>query len=71
MFILVVGLIYYFVPNAAVRFRDVWVGALLTGPFWKGALRARVYMRDMTRFTQVERLHCCRRRVRSGCTSRR
>lgn len=54
MFILVVGLIYYFVPNAVVRFRDVWVGALLTGLLWKGALFALAwYMRDMTRFTQV------------------
>ena len=38
LFILVVGLIYYFVPNAKVRFRDVWVGALVTGLLWKGAL---------------------------------
>ena len=27
----VVGFIYYFVPNAKVRFRDVWVGAVVTG----------------------------------------
>ena len=54
MFILVVGLIYYYVPNAAVRFRDVWVGAFLTGVMWKGALLVLSwYMRDMTRFTQV------------------
>ena len=33
-----VGLIFYFVPNAAVRFRDVWVGAVLTGLLWRGAL---------------------------------
>src|SRR5204863_1688122 len=38
LFILVVGLIFYFVPNAQVRFRDVWVGALVTGLLWKGAL---------------------------------
>lgn len=54
MFILVVGLIYYYVPNARVRFRDVWVGAFLTGVMWKGALLVLSwYMRDMTRFTQV------------------
>ena len=29
LFILVVGFVYYFVPNAKVRFRDVWVGALV------------------------------------------
>lgn len=32
-----VGLIFYFVPNAKVRFRDVWVGAVLTGLLWRGA----------------------------------
>jgi membrane protein len=54
LFILVVGLIYYFVPNAKVRFRDVWVGALVTGLLWKGALSALSwYMHDMTRFTRV------------------
>lgn len=54
LFILVVGLIYYFVPNAKVRFRDVWIGALVTGLLWKGALEAfSWYVRDMTRFTRV------------------
>ena len=53
-FIVVVGLVYYFVPNAKVRFRDVWIGALVTGLLWKGALEAfSWYMRDMTRFTRV------------------
>ncbi|MBS1818056.1 MAG: YihY/virulence factor BrkB family protein [Acidobacteria bacterium] len=54
MFILVVGLVYYFVPNAKVRFRDVWIGAFLTGLLWKGALFGLGwYMRDMGRFTRV------------------
>jgi membrane protein len=54
LFILVVGLIYYFVPNAKVRFRDVWIGAFMTGLLWKGVLEGfSWYMRDMTRFTQV------------------
>lgn len=54
LFILVVGLIYYFVPNAKVRFRDVWIGALVTGLLWKGALELfSWYMRDMNRFTRV------------------
>ena len=54
LFILLVGLIYYFVPNAKVRFRDVWIGALVTGLLWKGVLEAfSWYIRDMTRFTQV------------------
>lgn len=38
LFIVVVGLIYYFVPNATVRFRDVWVGAVVTGLAWRVAL---------------------------------
>ena len=54
LFIVVVGLVYYFVPNAEVRFRDVWLGALVTGLLWKGALEAfSWYVRDMTRFTWV------------------
>jgi membrane protein len=54
LFILVVGLIYYFVPNAKVRFRDVWIGAFITGLLWKGALEGfSWYMRDMSRFTRV------------------
>jgi membrane protein len=54
LFMAIVGLIYYFVPNAAVRFRDVWVGALVTGLLWKAALAALAwYMHDMTGFTRV------------------
>jgi membrane protein len=54
VFIFVVGLIFYFVPNANVRFRDVWVGAVVTGLLWRGALFAfSWYVRDMTRFTSV------------------
>ena len=32
------GLVFYFVPNARTRFRDVWVGAILTGLLWRAAL---------------------------------
>jgi membrane protein len=54
LFICVVGFVYYFVPNAKVRFRDVWVGAVVTGLLWKGALEGLAwYMRDMHRFTRV------------------
>src|SRR5204862_6328519 len=34
LFIVVVGFIFYFVPNAKVRFRDVWIGAVVTGLLW-------------------------------------
>ena len=54
LFIVVVGFVFYFVPNAKVRFRDVWIGAVVTGLLWKGALEAfSFYMRDMSRFTRV------------------
>jgi membrane protein len=36
--ILAVGLIYYFIPNAKTRFRDVWVGAVFTGLLWRAAM---------------------------------
>jgi membrane protein len=53
-FIFVVGLIFYFVPNAKVRFRDVWVGAILTGLLWRGALAGfSIYVRDLSRFSTV------------------
>jgi len=37
LFVLIVGLIFYFVPNTTVRFRDVWPGAVLTALLWRGA----------------------------------
>jgi membrane protein len=54
VFIAVVGLIFYFVPNAKVRFRDVWVGAVVTGLAWRGALIGfSWYVKDLTRFSNV------------------
>jgi membrane protein len=40
LFILVLGLIYYWVPNAQVRLRDVWFGAILAGLLWRLAFSA-------------------------------
>ena len=37
LFVVVVGLIFYFVPNTKVLFRDVWPGAVLTALLWRGA----------------------------------
>jgi membrane protein len=52
LFILVVGLIFYFVPNAKVRFKDVWVGAVLTGLLWRAALAGfSWYVRDLSGFS--------------------
>jgi membrane protein len=54
LFIVVVGLVFYFVPNAKVRFRDVWVGAVVTGLLWKVTLLGfSWFLRDMSRFTRV------------------
>jgi membrane protein len=54
LFILIVGMVFYFVPNAKVRFRDVWVGAILTGLLWRGALAGfSIYVRDMSRFSVI------------------
>ncbi len=52
MFILVMGLIYYFVPNTnKVRFRDVWPGAIVAGLLWRAVLGGfSWYVRDLSRF---------------------
>jgi membrane protein len=47
-----VGLVFYFVPNAKVRFRDVWVGAVLTGLLWRAAFAGfSWYVRDLSRYS--------------------
>jgi membrane protein len=52
IFIVVVGLLFYFVPNARVRFRDVWPGAIVTGVLWRLALKGfGWYVRDLSRFS--------------------
>ncbi|MGE0593597.1 MAG: YihY/virulence factor BrkB family protein [Vicinamibacterales bacterium] len=37
LFVAGVGLVFYFLPNAPTRLRDVWGGAVLTGLLWRGA----------------------------------
>ena len=52
IFILIAGLIYYFIPNAQVRLRDVWFGAVFAGLLWRGAFAGFAwYVRDLSRFT--------------------
>lgn len=54
LFIVVVGMIYYFVPHTSVRFRDVWIGAILTGVLWKVTLMGFAwFIGDMGRFARV------------------
>ncbi len=50
--IVVLGLVYHFVPNAKVRLRDVWFGAVLAALLWRGALAGfSLYMRDLSRYS--------------------
>jgi len=52
MFMLVIGLMYYYVPNAKVRLRDVWWGAVIAGLLWRLAYGGfSWYFRDLSRFT--------------------
>lgn len=52
LLVVIVGLVYYFVPNTRVRLRDVWFGAALTGLLWHLALRGFTwYIGDLSRFS--------------------
>ncbi len=54
LFVVVVGLIFYFVTNTKVRFRDVWVGAVVTGLLWHGALAGfSWYVRDLSHYRVI------------------
>lgn len=49
-----VALVFYFIPNVKVRFRDVWPGAILTGVLWQGAFAAfSWYARDLARWNFI------------------
>jgi membrane protein len=49
-----VGLIFYFIPNAKTRFRDVWVGAVVTGLLWRGAFEGfAIFIRHNTRIRMI------------------
>jgi membrane protein len=48
------GLIFYFVPNARTRLRDVWVGAILTGLLWRTAFALfSLFLGTSTRLTMI------------------
>jgi membrane protein len=52
LFIVVVGMVYYFVPNVKVRVGDVWFGALVAGLLWRLAFALfSWYVRDLSRFS--------------------
>lgn len=49
-----VALVFYFVPNTRVRFRDVWPGAVVTGLLWELALSGfSWYARDLASWNLV------------------
>ena len=48
------GLIFYFIPNAKTRFRDVWVGAIVTGLLWRGVFEGfAFYVRHNSRLKEI------------------
>jgi membrane protein len=51
LFISVLGLIYYWVPNAQVRLRDVWFGAVLAGLLWRLTFSAFSWYVSVARFS--------------------
>ena len=54
LLIIGVGLIFYFIPNAKTRFRDVWVGAILTGILWRLAFDGfSWYVRSNSQLTKI------------------
>jgi membrane protein len=51
LYVFVAGLIYYYAPNARVRLRDVWFGAVLAGLLWRLAFAGfSWYISDWSRF---------------------
>jgi membrane protein len=52
--IVCVALVFYFIPNAPVRFRDVWPGAVLVGVLWRVALAGfSWYVRDLATWNVI------------------
>ena len=49
-----VALLFYYIPNTRVRFRDVWPGAIVVGLLWRGALAAfSWYARDLASWNLI------------------
>jgi len=49
-----IGLVFYFIPNAKTRFRDVWVGAILTGLLWRATFSLFAwYIKHNSRLTMI------------------
>jgi membrane protein len=55
LLIIGLGLVFYFIPNAKTRFRDVWVGAILTGLLWRLVFDAFTWYVKKGTLTQIHR----------------
>jgi len=55
LLIVALGLVFYFIPNAKTRFRDVWVGAILTGLLWRLVFDGFAWYVKTGRITQIHR----------------
>jgi membrane protein len=53
LLILGISLLFYFIPNAKTRFRDVWVGAVLTGVLWRIAFSGFSWYVAQSRLTMI------------------
>ena len=54
LLILCVALVFYFIPNTKVRFRDVWPGAIMVGILWRIAFSLFAwYASDLARWNVV------------------
>jgi membrane protein len=54
LLIVCVALLFYFIPNTEIRFRDVWPGAIATGLLWRVALAGfSWYARDLARWNVI------------------
>lgn len=54
LLVVVLGFVYYFVPNAKVRFKNVWIGAVLTGLAWRLVFAGfSWYVGDASRYNRI------------------
>lgn len=52
--VICVAMVFYFIPNTPVRFRDVWPGAILVGVLWRVALAGfSWYVRDLASWNVI------------------
>lgn len=52
LLIIVIAMVYYFVPNTKVRLREVWIGAILAGVLWRIAfIGFALYIRGYSRWS--------------------